>query len=271
MELIFFTKFLKGLSAKEVGRTVKDLGFDGLDLAIRGGQCVDPANVATALPEAMKTWKDLGLSVPLVSMETRQTDPRDAGVRRLYEACGKAKIPHIKVGYWRWRSGQPYWPGVEAIRSDLKEFERMGRDFGVCTVIHTHSGSYYGCNGSAAMQLVRGFDRKFVAIYIDPAHLMLSGEPLDLALAIVRDYLAVVAVKNGLYVKTGQSGVVADWEREWSLLHEGLVDWPEAIALLKEVGYDGPLSLHGEYSGPEDRKSILERVARDITFLRKHL
>ena len=48
MELIFFTKFLKGLSAKEVGRTVKDLGFDGLDLAIRGGQCVDPANVATA-------------------------------------------------------------------------------------------------------------------------------------------------------------------------------------------------------------------------------
>lgn len=271
MDLVYFTKFLQGLTAKEVGETARRLGFDGLDLAIRKGQCVNPDNVATALPEAMSIWKDMGISVPLVSMETRQTVPGDAGVRRLFEACGKANIPNIKVGYWRWRAGRPYWPGLEAIRGDLEAFAKMGGDVGVRTVLHTHSGNYYGCNASSAMQLARGFDPKVVAVYLDAAHLMLAGEPLELALAIVRDYLALVAVKNCRYVQTNPGASPARWERQWCQLEEGLVDWPNAVGLLRKAGYEGPLSLHGEYSGPEEREAILGRVEKDVKFLREYV
>lgn len=271
MKLIYFTKFLKGLTAQQVGQTAKRLGFDGLDLAIRKGQCVNPDNVATALPDAMKIWRDMGLSIPLVSMETRQTDPRDAGVRRLFEACGKAKIPNIKVGYWRWKSGQPYWPGVESTRADLEVLAKLGRDFGVRTVLHTHSGSYYGCNASSAMQLARGFDPKVVGVYLDAAHLTISGEPLELALAIVRDYLAIVAVKNCRYERTNPGRSPALWKRQFCLLEEGLVDWPKAVALLRKTGYDAPLSIHGEYTGPDEREAILSRVEKDVKFLRQYV
>jgi len=264
MELIYFTKFLQGLSAEEVGRTAKRLGFDGLDLAIRRGQCVNPDNVESALPEAMKIWKDQGLSVPLVSMETRPTDPRAQTTVRIYEACGKAGIPRIKVGYWHWKEGAPYWPGVEAIRKDMAEFEKLGRKTGIKTVIHTHSGYYYGGNASSAMLLVRGFDPKFVGIYLDPGHLAVSGEPLALALGIARDYLAMISAKNCFYVRP-KSG---HWKLLWGQLEEGLVDWRRALGLFKKFDYTGPLSVHGEYSNTKGREDILARVAKDMRYLR---
>jgi len=270
MKLIYFTKFLAGLSAKEVGETTKRLGFDGLDLAVRAKQCVTPENVATALPEAMRIWSDMGLSVPLVSMETRTTDVRDAAVRQLYQACAKANVRAIKIGYWKWTAGQPYWPMVETIRSDLKEFEKMGRDFGVRTLIHTHSGGNHGCNASAAMLLVRGFDPKSVGVYLDPGHLAICGEPVEMALAIARDYLAMIAVKNCRYV-TAVAGGMTTWKSEWCQLDEGLVNWPRTIELLKQIKYEGPLSIHGEYSGPENREVIGEKVAKDMAFLKKYV
>ncbi|MCX8036065.1 MAG: sugar phosphate isomerase/epimerase [Candidatus Sumerlaeia bacterium] len=270
MKLIFFTKFLTGLTAKEVGETAKRLGVDGLDLAIRKGQCVNPDNVAEALPEAMKIWKEMGLSVPLASMETRQTDPRDAGVRRLFEACGKAGIREIKIGYWKWSPNQAYWPTVETIRADLKLFEALGRDCGCRTLIHNHSGANYGGNASQIMQLARGFDPKFIGAYLDPAHLAICGEAVDMALDIVRDYLAMIAVKNCRWTSTVKDGV-ANWKTEWCLLNEGVVNWPRVIELLKKRGYDGWLSVHGEYSGPEDREAVLANVVKDVPFLRKFL
>jgi sugar phosphate isomerase/epimerase len=269
MKLIFFTKFLMGLSADEVGKTAKRLGFDGLDLAVRKGQCVAPENVAASLPGAMKVWSDMGISVPLVSMETKQTDPRDAGVRQLFEACAKANVREIKIGYWQWKAGQAYWPMIETIRGDLKEFEKMGRDLGVRALIHTHSGGNFGCNASGAMTLVRGFDPKAVGLYLDLAHLAVCGEPTEMALAIASDYLAMVAVKNCRYV-SATAGGLATWKTEWCQLDEGIVNWPRAIESLRKSNYTGPLSVHGEYSGPENREVVLEKVAKDVAFLVKY-
>lgn len=271
MELIYFTKFLKGLTVKQIGETAKRMGFDGLDLAVRSGQAVNPDNVATALPEAMKVWTDMGVSVPLVSMETRTTDPRNASTQRLYEACAKAKIKFIKIGYWRWRTGQDYWPGVEKVRDDVKDFEKISRELGITTVIHTHSGDYYGCNASSAMTLVKDRDPKYVGLYLDPAHLFVAGEPLELALAIAKDYLSLIACKNCTYVQKESKGPAAEWERNWCLVFDGLVNWPEAVGLLKKIGYDGPISIHGEYTGPQEREFILPRVEKDAAFIRKYV
>lgn len=69
MELLFFTKFLKGLTAVQVGEQVRRLGFDGLDLAVRAGQSVNPDNITQALPNAMCLWADMGLSVRLASLD----------------------------------------------------------------------------------------------------------------------------------------------------------------------------------------------------------
>lgn len=263
MQLIYFTKFLKGRGTEEIGEIARGLGFDGLDVAVRAGQCVNPDNVRTALAPALKVWASFGLSAPLVTLEWGWVDPELPALRDVYAACGEAGIPFIKLGYWGWQPSQRYWDGVDAIRRALEGFQRLGEQHGVCTLVHTHSGGCYGCNASGVMHLVKGFEPRRVAVYLDPAHIALEGEPLPMALDIVREYLRMVGVKNVRYLPAQGGG----WTRECCLLSEGLVDWAETIRLLREAGCDCPLSVHGEYSVPEDWETIGPRVAQDMAFI----
>jgi sugar phosphate isomerase/epimerase len=264
MQVIFFTKFLAGLSVEEVGKAVKDLGFDGLDLAIRNGQCVNPKNVTEVLPKALKYWKDMGLSVPMATLEANAVDPKDKEVEAIFEACGAAGIPYIKLGYWFWKPERHFEDGVENIRGALSVFKKMGEKYGVCSLVHTHSQAFYGSNASGAMILVKGFDPQYVGVYLDPAHLEMDGEPLPMALDMVRNYLKVIGVKNVRHERTPDG---KKWRQWWCQLPEGLVDWAEALKVIKEAGFNGPLSVHGEYSFSEATDVVLKELVKEMEYL----
>lgn len=279
MKLIYFTKFLKGLTAEQIGETALSLGFSGLDLAIRAGQCVNPANVGAVLPSAMKAWRDRGLTVPLATLEGFPTDPRKPETEALFAACAEHGIPNVKLGYWIWHetkwvgSSLSYWKAVDLIRTDLDALQRLGAKYGIRSLVHTHCDNYYGVNASAARHLVNGFDSRYVGIYLDPAHLSVDGEILPMAVDICGEYLHMVAAKNVRYQLSNPADAngPAVWKHDWCQLSEGLAHWPNALKTLAAAGYNGAISVHGEYSGPEVLPEILEKVKRDVQFLKQHL
>lgn len=274
MQLIFFTKFLQALSVEQTGEAVKRLGFDGIDLCLRPGYCVNPENVEAALPPAVEAWRRMGLTCPLANVPLQWADPAHGPLRAIYRACGDAGVPFVRLGYWGWMPGHThYWDLVDKARRDLEVLAELGRKHNVCTVIHTHSQALAASNASGAMHFVRGFDPKHVAIYLDPAHLACDGEYLPMALDIARGYVRMVAVKNVRYDRLAGSGGGghAKWKQSWVFLDEGLVDWPETIATLKQSGYDGPLSYHGEVDGYDNAEHIGEAASRDVKFLRAAL
>ena len=61
LKVILFTKSLQGLGVPETGVMAKELGFDGLDLAVRPGHCVNPDNVKRVLLDAVRLWREMGL------------------------------------------------------------------------------------------------------------------------------------------------------------------------------------------------------------------
>ncbi len=273
MQVIFFTKFLRGLGVEQLGESAKRLGFDGLDLAVRAGHCINPENARAELPRAVESWRRAGLSVPLVTLETNWTDPEHPGLQAVYAACADAGVPFIKLGYWFWKPDQHYWDAVEQHRMELAALETIGRKLGLCTLVHTHSDAIYGSNASGVMHLVRGLDPRHVAVYLDPAHLAFDGEDLPMALDIVRGYLRMVGVKNAAYERLPQpgSGAALKWKKVMPLLHEGLVDWAQAVQLLRQIGYDGPLAYHGEVDGYMDPERIGKAAAIDLAYLRSIL
>ena len=58
MRYVYFTKELKDLDLKSMAQFAVDVGVDGFDLTVRPGYPVTPDNVATALPEAVRIFKD---------------------------------------------------------------------------------------------------------------------------------------------------------------------------------------------------------------------
>ncbi|MDQ2730237.1 MAG: sugar phosphate isomerase/epimerase, partial [Armatimonadota bacterium] len=237
MQLILFTKFLKTINPTQIAEAAMSRCFDGLDLAVRAGHAINPRNVEQSLPEAVQLWKEAGLSVPLVTLEGNATDPDDPEVQAIFRACGSAGIPNIKLGYWVWQTGESYWDRQSDIHRQLAKFQHLSKETGVRSLVHTHSGPYYGSNASGVMDLVCRFDPRRVGIYMDPAHLALDGEPLAMALNMVRTHLAMVAAKNAVYRPQQVAGASA-WVEEWVPLRDGLVHWPSALRLLNEAGYD---------------------------------
>src|SRR6185503_20154455 len=64
--LCFFSKHLPKMDAPRLGRTLKTLGFGGVDLTVRPGGHIDPTRVATDLPPFVAGVRQEGLSVPMI-------------------------------------------------------------------------------------------------------------------------------------------------------------------------------------------------------------
>lgn len=264
VKIIYFSKFDQDLSVEKLGEKVKTMGFDGIDLTVRPGHPVNPKNVTEALPKAQKVWNSQGIEATFVTAPIGLLDPTDPTAKKLYAACSEAGIKWIKLGYWEYRKGQDYWEGVERIREALEGFERLSREHGVKTCCHTHSGALYGSNCASLMHLIKGFHPKYIGAYIDTGHLILDGEEYRVGLAVVKDYLSLVALKDAIYTKGEEDGELVD-KPKFVPLGKGLVPWKKFFTLLSDTGYDGPLSIHGEY---EVEKKIRDKwVKEDLEFI----
>lgn len=91
-----------------------------------------------------------------------------------------------------------------------------------------------------------------LAINLDPANLILYGKanPVD-ALDLIGKYVRDVHGKDGLYPTNGR-----ELGKE-TPLGEGKVNFPRLVARLKELGYDGPITIEREISGEEQRRDIV--------------
>jgi sugar phosphate isomerase/epimerase len=89
-------------------------------------------------------------------------------------------------------------------------------------------------------------------INLDPANLILYGKanPVD-ALDVIGKYVRDVHAKDGTYPKTGR------FIGEEVPLGTGKVNIQALVARLKEIGYDGPLTIEREISGEQQIQDIL--------------
>jgi sugar phosphate isomerase/epimerase len=265
MKYIMFTKHLEGLDLAGIAGALNSVGVEGADLCVRPGYPVNPENIQTALPEAAQKLADEGLSIPMVTAPGDLTRPDLEYADEFYASCGEVGVKHIKLGYWAWNREQHYWDLVSEARKYLEGFQKLSEEHGVQTVVHTHSGTNMGLNSCAVMDLVQGMDASLVGVFLDTGHLSLCGEPITMALDIVRDYLSVMAFKDMIWEKRTVGGE-AVWKSRVVPMGQGYVHWSEVLRSLEAINFDGPVSFHSEYSG-QPVKRVVELARTDVEFV----
>src|SRR5215207_8462575 len=102
IQYCFFSKHLPDLDWSDLGKAVKDAGFDGVDLTVRAKGHVLPERAAADLPRAIDTIKAQGVSVPMITTElTAASDPT---AKPLLQAAVKSGVRYFKTGYWRYNA-----------------------------------------------------------------------------------------------------------------------------------------------------------------------
>jgi len=261
MKFIMFTKHLEGLEIPEIITALQSVGVEGPDLCVRPGYPVNPENASKELPAAAKQFEDAGLSIPLVTTPGDFLDPTNQETVRVFAAAGEAGVDNIKLGYWHWHADNgDYWDQVDFIRGELDRFAKLSENYGPRTCIHNHSGTSMGLNSCAVMNLVKEFDPQHIGVFADTGHLSIVGEPINMALDIVKSHLAVIAFKDLARSPGMRGGQVVR-------MGKGFVDWETTLATLKGMDYKGPVSFHSEYGG-EPVDSVIDLARVDIRFIR---
>jgi sugar phosphate isomerase/epimerase len=198
-----------------------------------------------------------------VSMPTNPTDPDAANVRAVFEACGKAGVPAIKIGYFPYTGN--FEEALKAARSRLASLARLSEQVGVKACVHTHSGNNLGNNAAALRLLLNDLDPHYVGAYLDTGHTAVNGGPIRLELETLRPWLSLIAIKDMLWDK-GKDG----WTSHVVPAGEGIVRWTEFARGVKECRFNGTVSLHGEYPTP-DLARRKELAKAELALLKKIL
>jgi sugar phosphate isomerase/epimerase len=261
MRFVYFTKTLKGLDVKGLIAFFKEVGLDGADLAVRPGYPVEPGNAATALPAAAKAFRDAGLTVGLVTAPTDLTDPEGKTARALFEACARAEVPAVKIGYFPYRP--PFDARLKEARVRLEGFARLAERTKVRACYHTHSGANLGNNAAGLRLLLADLDPHHVGAFVDTGHTAVNGGPIRMELDVVRPWLSLLAIKDMLWEK-GRSG----WRYRVVPAGQGIVRWDEVGQAVKESRFNGTVSLHGEYEAKDldERKRLAKE---ELALLKK--
>jgi len=250
MQIVLNSKFFRTLDVHALAGKARELGFDGIDVSVRPGHPVNLVNVATALPRAVAAWTAEGLTCPLATAPVTLIDPDAPEAEPLYAGCGAAGVPRVKIGFFPYRPGEEYWTLVDAARRALEGFARLGERHGVQTVYQVHSGPVLGSNCAGLMHLLRGLDPRWSGAYPDLGHMLLDGEDYPMGLAMLREHLSIVGVKDA-YHAPRPAGSQPPFAPRFVKLGSGAVNWRRALGALKGLGFDGTFSVHTEYDFDE--------------------
>ncbi len=261
VQLVVFSKKFRDMSIPQLAELAHRHGFGGFDLCIRAGHPVNPENVGAALPEAADMLRRAGVSVPMVTAETDLTLPDHPTAEPILAAMAEAGVPLLKLGYFKFQDD--YWAGVERIRVALAGWQELACRYGVKVCYHTHSRRCMGLNSAALCHLIRGLDPRHVGAYLDPGHLLVEGEEFAVGVAMVREYLCAVALKDVLLVREEANGHGRTAQR-WVPAGMGMVDWTAVFDTLRRERFAGPLSIHAEFHIPPE--SFMETFEREVRF-----
>jgi sugar phosphate isomerase/epimerase len=271
---VAFTESFQGWTIREVCRRFKEIGLDGLDLTVRPGGHIEPADAARRLPDAVKAARDEGVQIAMLSTAITDADPP---AEELIATAGGLGIDRIKLGYYRYAKFGELAGEIDAAKTRLAGVARMATRHGVLPCVHIHSGDTIPSGGAAAYLLLKDFSPRELGAYVDPMHMTVEGgnDGWRQGLDLLAPWIAISSLKNCVWQVGGRDKHGAQqWSFKKCPLADGIARIPDYVARLDEVGYRGLFTLHSEYLDGGSWKQLsveecLEQTKADLEFAKE--
>jgi sugar phosphate isomerase/epimerase len=231
-----------------------------------GNRCTWPAaSFADDVPAIRSLTEAAGLTMPALGTYLRPDTLAEIGATM--RAARQLGVPQLRVssgGYDAARSVTAQW---EKRREQYARVAELAEQYGVRANIEIHHKQLTPSPHAAAAFLA-GLDPQHVGVIHDIGNMVWEGwTEYRLGLEALGPYLAHVQVKNGASVQVGRrEDGTAEWANTQRSLREGFADIPAFLAALRQVGYDGWVSV--EDFSDLGEQSRAERIADNLAYLK---
>src|SRR5579863_3735129 len=219
LKIAIFSKHLEFLEGADLAAGAKEIGFDGIDLAVRKGGHVEPARVKQDLPALAGIIRQHGLEVPMLTTDIVDADTPYAG--DVLGAMSDLGIRNYRWGGFLWTQDRPIARQIEEFKPRVAKLAALNAKYQASAMYHTHSGA--GLVGASIWDLheiLRGSDPRLVGVNYDVGHATIEGGLGGWieSFRITGEYLRGIAVKDFAWEKD----VNGKWKAEWKPLGEGM-------------------------------------------------
>jgi sugar phosphate isomerase/epimerase len=272
-----FSKHLQFLEGAELAQAAATIGFDGIDITVRTGGHVDPAQAAESLPPLVSLIRQHGLEVAMVTTDI--VDAASPNARTVLKTLAKLDIHYYRWGGFKYDPDQPVARQFEGFHRRSAQLASLNSEYKVCALYHTHSGvGLVGAPVWDIFEILKDLDPNAVAINYDVGHATVEGGLggwID-SFNVAESYIRGLAFKDFVWQKNAK-GV---WDPAWVPLGQGMVRFPMFFSMLAKSNFGGPMQLHFEYplGGADagkrqltiERQQVFAAMRRDLGQLRSY-
>jgi sugar phosphate isomerase/epimerase len=277
LKVASFSKHLQVLQGEALAAGAAEIGFDGIDLAVRKGGHVEPARVRQDLPKLVATIRSHGLEVPMLTTDI--VDAETPYTEDVLKTMSELGIRHYRWGTFRYDADRPIAKQLDELKPRVAKLAALNSRYQTGAMYHTHSG--IGLVGASIWDLyivLKDLDPQAVGVNYDIGHATIEGGfgGWINSLRITGPHLRGVAVKDFLWEKDKKG-----WKANFKPLGTGMAHLPQFFSMLATAHFSGPLQLHFEYplGGAEGGKSsiaipkeeVFAAMKRDLQQLRSYL
>jgi sugar phosphate isomerase/epimerase len=278
LKATIFSKHLQFVEGEDLAKTAAEMGFEGIDITVRKGGHVEPANVAKDLPSLVKTIRAHGLEVPMITTDI--VDAETPFAEDLLKAASGLGIRYYRFGAFKWEPMYNYAAQVEQFKPRLAKLATLNAKYQMCAMYHTHSG--VGAVGASIWDLheiMRNIDPTKVGINYDVGHATIEGGlgGWIASFRICGPHLRGIAVKDFAWEKDAKGA----WSAKWKPIGEGMVKFGQFFQMVADTDFNGPMQVHYEYplgganGGSRTltmpREQVVAAMKKDLMAIRGHL
>jgi len=248
-----FTKPIQDLSFEQTASFCTDVGWDGIELALRAGGHVLPERVDEDLPKMVAALRARGRDVMVLATDIR--GGKETLTEAVLRAAARSNIRLYRLATLRYRENASIAQQIVELRAQLKDLAALNKSLGVTGLLQNHSGNGYV--GSAVWDiysLIENIDPRELGVHFDIGHATVeSGLSWPTAFALVKDRVGAAIVKDFTWKAAPNGGGTV----EWCPIGKGMVN-PKFFTQLRASGFAGPITMQYEY--PFENPSIEARM-----------
>ncbi len=274
--ICIFTKHLQWMDYEDLGKYVKDVGFDGVDLTVRKGGHVEHEAAPKILPEAIDKIRKSGTQVPMMVTSINSTD--DPLTEPILKAASENGVKYYRMAYYSYKEGLSIEENLENLKKKVSELAGMNEKYRIHGAYQNHAGERVGGPVWDLWYLVRGLDPRWIGIQYDIRHATVEGgTSWPTGLKLVKDYVKCTAIKDFKWEQRNDGS----WRPVTVPLGKGMVDFKKYFEMTESLELHGPITLHIEYPIYEqDEESLSKKekmkfartvMAKDLEKLRDDL
>ena len=266
LKVSVFSKHLLFLRGDALADAAANIGFDGIDLAVRKGGHVEPNRVREELPNLVAAIRKRGLEVTMLTTDIVDADTPFA--EDVLKTMSQLGIHHYRWGGFKYDPARPIPRQLDDLKPRIARLAALNSRYQATAMYHTHSGiNLVGAPIWDLYIVLKDFDPNAVAVNYDIGHATVEGGFggwID-SYNVIGPHLRGVAVKDFLWAKD----VKGEWRPEWTPIGEGMVSFRQFFGMLAASRFSGPLQMHFEYalSGAEATYTAMKR---DLVRLRAY-